>query len=125
MKVCIVVDTLDTTCGWGRLADKIGSGLRDRGHHVGYLSQDTQGVPEAVAVSLRGFAGRGVYQKLRDVANTLRSMRQTFRTYDVVFCYDINPFGILVCVTYWSAEETESSTTYPWYLFTVYQAPSS
>lgn len=92
MKICIVVDNLDTKTGWGRLAYHVSEGLQTRGHSVRTITQSGVASPNALVLSLK-------VSFLRDLV-TLPSRLFRIRSFttdcDAILCYDVNPYGIVI-----------------------------
>lgn len=91
MRVVIVVDTLDTRSGWGRLAREIGNRIEDRNHTVEYITQSGEDAEGVHLLKMRGFSLRDPMTPVR----TLLGMRNVFTKSDAVLCIDVNPYGIL------------------------------
>ncbi|MBY0539782.1 glycosyltransferase [Patescibacteria group bacterium] len=92
MKICIVVDSLAPKAGWGRLATQVGQGLVERGHKVGYVSGSGSSGESVLNLPLRGLS---LYAPLT-LFSTLHRLRLFIAHYDIVLCYDANPYGIIV-----------------------------
>lgn len=89
--ICIVVDNLDTRAGWGRLAHELGAGLARRGWTVGYVTQRGGEGPRVLTTPLRDLS-------LPKFFRSVLRIRAFVKDYDLVFCYDANPYGILCAI---------------------------
>ncbi len=92
-KICIVVDNLDQSTGWGRLAKKFESYLILRGVEVGFITQvsDTADTSSLI-VPLRNFSWR----RPLEIFRTFSKIRKFTKNYDFVLCFDANPYGIIM-----------------------------
>lgn len=94
MKICIVVDNLSPYAGWGRLALKIAESFRVYGHDIGFIvGKRTTGL---------GASNLAAPLKLSSLKNLLRLpftlllIRNFIKSYDAVFCFDVNPNAIIL-----------------------------
>jgi len=93
MKICIVVDNLNESSGWGRLAKKLGSSLTKKGNNVGFVTR--AGDHDSHQVLLINLRNLSVLKPVVFLL-TLYKIRKFSKQFDKVFCFDINPYGILV-----------------------------
>lgn len=93
-KLCIVVDNLDPHAGWGRLAGELSHQLIARGWEVGFVVGSGQTSANVLVVPLRDFSFGSIFAYIRSVLR----IRKFLRPYDVVLCYDVNPYGITICI---------------------------
>lgn len=91
MKICIVANNLNPRTGWGRLVSNVGRELKKLGYEVGYIIE--KGEEEAnvlvapLKLDLSSFFTLG---------SSLMKSRRFLADYDVVICYDINPYAIAI-----------------------------
>jgi glycosyltransferase involved in cell wall biosynthesis len=93
MKICIVVHDLEKPGGWCRLARGFESYLVPCGIEVGFITQasSTSG-PGVLIARLRNISWRHPLQ----LGKELLRIRKFAKGYDVVLCFDANPYGVLV-----------------------------
>ena len=98
MKVCFVVDNLNAQLGgWGRMATNVAYSMARQGHEVGFVATSGESDHPVLHVPLRQ-----PVLNLKAILHyfllpaTLLKIRKFVRTYDVVICYDPNPYGILI-----------------------------
>lgn len=94
MKICVVVDNLDTKAGWGRLAVQVIEGLRARGHVVNAIVQHGISGPGTLVTSF----GVASFLDFCSLPLRLFRARKFACAHDVVLCYDVNPYGIFIGV---------------------------
>lgn len=93
MKVCIVVDDLQKPGGWCRLAKGFESHLVRRGIEVGFITQTSATrSPSILIAKLRNLS----WQHPLQVIQELLRIRKFSQRYDVVLCFDANPYGIII-----------------------------
>lgn len=96
IKICIVVDNLDQSTGWGRLAKKFESSLVLRGVEVGFITQTSDAKnPSTLIVPLRNFS----WKRPLEIIRTLLKIRKFAKNYDSVLCFDANPYGIITMLS--------------------------
>jgi phosphatidylinositol alpha-1,6-mannosyltransferase len=93
MKICIVVDNLNESAGWGRLARSLEGGLIKAGHEVGFVTNGARLLEEGTAlqVPMRNLSLKRLHEFIQGVL----AMRAFFVQYDRVLCFDVNPYGII------------------------------
>ncbi len=93
MKICIVVDNLNPSSGWGRLALKAAEGFRIRGHTVGFIvgKEGAESNAPKLVVPLRLSS-----LNLLRLPVTLSLIRNFIKDYDIILCYDVNPNAIIL-----------------------------
>lgn len=92
MKVCIVVDDLQQSGGWCRLARGFESHLVRRGIEVGFITQASTTRGSSVLIAkLRNLSWSHPLQATQE----LLRIRKFAKTYDMVLCFDANPYGII------------------------------
>jgi len=94
MKICVVVDNLDPSAGWGRLASKIAEGFEDAGHEVVFITEKTPKSKKSNLVLTTPL--RLSFANLLRLPLTLFSIRNFIDNCDIVLCYDVNPNGIML-----------------------------
>lgn len=100
MKACFVVDNLEAQIGgWGRMATSVAEGMAAKGHDVGYIAKGGNTTRPRLSVSLRQptFNARALVAYAM-LPFTLLRVRRFAKEYDVVICYDPNPYGYLACI---------------------------
>jgi phosphatidylinositol alpha-1,6-mannosyltransferase len=94
MKICFVVDNLDRKKGWGRLAGTAADYIEKAGNQVGFVIQSGAPAPGVMVLKL----GTRTLKDLFSLPARLLRLRNFFKGYDVVLCYDVNPYGIMASV---------------------------
>lgn len=93
MRICVVVDNLDRKKGWGRLAGTVADYMQKAGHRVGFVVQSGVSAPGVMTLKL----GTRTFGDFFSLPARLLRLRKFFKDYDVVLCYDLNPYGIMAC----------------------------
>lgn len=94
MRICIVVDNLNPHAGWGRLALKIAESFRAHGHEVGFIVEKK--IAGLSASDLVAPLKLSSLKNLLRLPVTLLLIRNFIKSYDVVFCFDVNPNAIIL-----------------------------
>lgn len=92
-KLCIVVDNLDSHAGWGRLATEVGRRFNEYGWEVAYIVNSGIVPERGIAVPMRNVAS---LRSLRSLIRSLGKIRRYVRDFDIILCYDVNPYGIIL-----------------------------
>lgn len=94
MRVCIVVDNLNQSAGWGRLASKLSEGLRTEGYDVSFIVSSGDPSDDVEVIPMRGMS---IYKPWKYLIS-LYNLRQSARKHEVVICFDANPYGIFTSI---------------------------
>jgi len=93
MRICLVVDNLNESAGWGRLAKNLRDALVASGNTVSFIARSGE-VPGAK--TLHAHMREVSILNLRALLRSIVAIRQWASRHDVVICLDLNPYGIIV-----------------------------
>ena len=92
MRICFLIDNLYPYAGWGRLASKIANNIKTKGYAIGFITREGNFSDPTLVVQLRNFSVIKFYNFLR----TLFRIRTFVKNYDVIVCYDVMPYGVIL-----------------------------
>lgn len=91
MKVCFVLNNLDSGAGWGRLAINAAEAFRNLGNQIGFIIENGQAKEGVIVLPMKLN-----FSNIFRLPISLWKIRQFASRYDIVVCYDPNPYGIIV-----------------------------
>lgn len=91
MKVCFVLNNLDPSAGWGRLAINAAEAFKNLGNQTGFIIENGQNQQSVIVLPMKLS-----FSNIFKLTGSLWKIRKFVSQYDVVVCYDPNPYGIIV-----------------------------
>lgn len=93
-RLCIVVDNLNPHAGWGRLAGEIAQRFEQQGWHVGFIVSGGDCPANGISIPMR----KSTPLAFGRLVQSLARVRSFIKDFDIVLCFDINPYGVLISI---------------------------